>query len=437
MEFKALREVPPQAGFKRGDVMVVFGELFQRGYANGIVDEAEKAGMTVIRSTVGRRETDGSLRPLKTEELQSWPKPYINIPLEAGFDMEPANDGTTPVDQLKNVKMNEWDQVKLDWTKINESRANGTKRFKKYVAQYMTELQPLIPKGANVVFVHTMAGGVPRAKILMPTMNKVFKGTGDRFIESEKFWQSELGRLSEASFEEVTANTFQHLLELSQPVREEVEKNGGKVSYVAYGYHGTEVMIRGEYRWQTYPPYLQGWAKMRLEKFAEDAWKKGVKTQVFNCPEILTNSTTIFLGVEVSLYPLLAALRKEGGNSSHVKEIERESQSLLKDEHSIDELLKVSDEYLSSPVVKPFIDFKNWPKHSGKEQMELLLGTSERLINMHKDEKALITYLLSEQIFLATGEVMFRQAWAPTAPVLWLGHDILAKVITQASGRTS
>src|SRR3954469_21686926 len=104
MELKALREVPPPAGFKRGDVMVVFGELFQRGYANGIVDEAEKAGLTVIRSTVGRRDNEGKLRALTSEELASWPKPYINVPLEAGFDMEPANDGTTPVDQLKSIK---------------------------------------------------------------------------------------------------------------------------------------------------------------------------------------------------------------------------------------------------------------------------------------------------------------------------------------------
>lgn len=428
-EFKALREVPSQAGFKKGDVMVVFGELFGRGYANGIVDEAEKAGMTIVRSTVGRRDPDGTLRPLTSEELQNWPKPYINIPLEAGFDMEPASDGSTPVDQLKSVKMTEWEQAKLDWQKVNESRANGVKRFRKNVEAYMSELDKIIPKGANVVFVHTMAGGVPRAKILMPTMNKVFKGTGDRYIESARFWKSELGRLSEASFEEVTANTFQHLLDLSEPIRTRVKNDGGKISYVAYGYHGTEVMTRGEYRWQSYAPYVQGWAKLMLENMAQEAWKKGIHAQVFNCPEILTNSTTIFLGVELPLYPLLSALKKEGANSPRVKEILAECKALLKDEHSFEEMEKFLDSFLASDTIRNHVSLKGWPQHSSKAQMELMLDKSAKLIEMHKDEKNLITFVLSEQIFRATGKVMFREAWHPSAPVLWLGHDVLAKAI--------
>jgi hypothetical protein len=37
----------------------------------------------------------------------------------------------------------------------------------------------------------------------------------------------------------------------------------------------------------------------------------GVKVCVFNAPEILTNSSSIFQGVEVALYPLLGAFRKE------------------------------------------------------------------------------------------------------------------------------
>jgi hypothetical protein len=69
-----LRNLPQKAQFKKGDVLVVFGELFQRGYANGIVDEAERAGLKVIYSTVGRRDNDGKLRPLKTAShpCSSW-----------------------------------------------------------------------------------------------------------------------------------------------------------------------------------------------------------------------------------------------------------------------------------------------------------------------------------------------------------------------------
>jgi hypothetical protein len=428
----ALRELPSLAGYKAGDVLVIFGELFARGYANGIVDEAVENGMTIVRSTVGRRDNENLLRALSEEELAAWPKPYINIPLEAGFDMEPASDGRSPVDLLSGVKMSEWDQVKLDWPKIEDSRARGIARFQKNLKQYMDELAAHIPKGANVLFVHTMAGGVPRAKILMPTMNKVFKGQGDRYVSSEKFWDSDLGRLSSWNFEEVTAQTFRYLLEYSAGIRERVQKDGGITRYVAYGYHGTEVMINGEYQWQTYTPYVQGWAKMSLEKLSNDARKSGLQTCVYNCPEILTNSSSIFLGLEVSLYPLLGALQKEGGKSPRVQALLKECQALLKSEHSFEEVLRFTDQYLTSPVLKPYLNYEKWPQHNGKEQMELMMQSSAELIAWHQDAKKLITFVLSEEIFKATGYLMFHDSFAPKSPVVWLGHDIMAKAIARA-----
>lgn len=426
-----MREIPAMAQFKRGDVMVVFGELFSRGYANGIVDQAEKAGMTIVRSTVGRRESDGTLRALNADELSAWPKPYINVPLEAGFDMDPATDGTTPVDQLKSVKMNEWDTAKLDWGKIEQSRAAGVARFRSNVTEYMRQLDALIPDGANVLFVHTMAGGVPRAKIFMPTMNKIFKGTGERHAASSRLHESDMGKFANQNFDEVTAHTFQHLIELSAPIRERVARGGGKAHYVAYGYHGTEVLVGDEFRWQTYTPYFQGWAKMKLEQHAEAAWAKGVKAQVFNCPEILTNSSSIFLGVELSLYPLLGALAREGAESPRARKIVADCEALLKEGVTRADILAYTDKYISSDLMQRYMKFDQWPQHNGKEQMEYMLESSAHLIAQHKDEKHLITYLLSEEVFKSCGELMFREAWNPQAPVWWLGHDVLAKTLAR------
>ncbi len=432
--FKPLKNLPAKAEFKAGDVLVVFGELFSRGYANGIVDEAERAGMTVIRSTVGRRDENEQLRPLNDSEMASHPKPFINIPMEAGFDLEPASDGTRPVDMMKGAKMAEWDKVQLDWDKINESKKRGEERFKKNLRSYMTELEKHIPNGANVLFVHTMAGGVPRAKIYMPTMNRIFKGTGDRHVSSAAFSNSDLGKFAEINFDEVTANTFQYLLEGSESLRQKIEKNGGRARYVAYGYHGTEVLIRGEYRWQTYTPYFQGWAKMRLENFATEAWKKGVKATVFNCPEILTNSSSVFQGVEVSLYPMLGALKKEGARSKHCQNILRECQALLKPEFNADEVLRFTDSYLTSSLTQAYTNYEKWPGHNGKEQMEYMLQSSDHLFAMHQEagnDKKLMTSILSEEIFKATGIVMLNEAWNPKEPVWWLGHDVLAKALAQ------
>ena len=292
----------------------------------------------------------------------------------------------------------------------------------------------MIPRGANVLFAHTMAGGVPRAKILMPTMNKVFKGTGDRHLSSESFWRSDLGRLCEWNFEDVTANTFRDLIELSEPLRARLEREGGAVRYVAYGYHGTETLTRGEFAWQSYAPYLQGWAKMRLEDVAEQQMKAGVKACVFNCPEILTNSSSIFAGVEVPLYRFLDALKLNTNvapprSTKIISEIIDKCRALLKPDCSIEDMLKFAEDALASTELRSVCHFEVWPEHSNQLQMEKLIATSENLIAMHKDVKSLSTFVLSEQIFRATGYLMFHESWAPRNPVTWLGHDILAKTL--------
>ncbi len=136
-----LREKPSLSPYKKGDVLVLFGELFSRGYANGLVEEAERRGMTVVRATVGRREKDGSLRALNAEEMAAIPQPFINVPLEAGFDMEPDSKGITPCDQLKDIKLSEWDKATLDWKSVDESKNKGIARFKKNTELFVKELE--------------------------------------------------------------------------------------------------------------------------------------------------------------------------------------------------------------------------------------------------------------------------------------------------------
>jgi hypothetical protein len=424
-----LKEKPAKSPYKKGDVLVLFGELFSRGYANGLVEEAEKQGMTIVRATVGRREKDGSLRALTAEESANIPKPFINVPLEAGFDMEPDSKGVTPCDQIANVKLNEWQSAKVDWKSIAESQKNGEARFIKNTELFLKELEQYIPKGANVLFAHLMAGGVPRAKILMPILNKAFKGTGDRHVPTQALYDADIGKLSLQNFDEVTAETFRHLIDLSKPLRERIEKAGSHVSYTAYGYHGTETLVNGEYKWQTYTPYFQGWAKMVLEKIAEEFYAKGVHCCVYNCPEILTNSSSVFQGVEVSLYSLVGAIQKEQPNSAHAKQILHDCQVLLKDEVTFDEISKFIEAYLKNPITLEFSKFEKWPQNSAQHQMEYMLGSSNHLIGLHKDEKNLMTAVLSEVVFKSCGYVMLHDSWAPKSPVAWIGHDIVARCI--------
>lgn len=427
-----MKTMPAKSAYKKGDVMVLFGELFSRGYANGIVEEAQRCGMTIIRSTVGRRDGSGSaspLRALNTEEMQTIPQPFINVPLEAGFDLELDSTGKAPVDYMTGFKMDEWRSITFDKARLKESRQKGTERFVKNTQAYVQQLEKLIPEGANVVFVHIMAGGVPRTKIIMPVMNRVFKGREDRFICSQDFLESDMGQMAIENFEDVTAYTYKHLIEQTTQLRHRIEKSGGRTSYVAYGYHGTEVLHGSDYKWQTYTPYFQGWAKKKLEDISTEYSQKGINSCVFNCPEILTNSSSIFQGVEVSLYPLLGALEKE--KSPYIQKVLAQCKSLLKPEHSIAEIMSFTHSYFTNTLITSHSDFNKWPQHNSKEQMAYMLDSSDHLIDMHEDPKNLMTFVLSEEVFKSTGTLMLHESWKARGPVLWLGHDILTQQLAQ------
>jgi hypothetical protein len=198
------------------------------------------------------------------------------------------------------------------------------------------------------------------------------------------------------------------------------------VSYTAYGYHGCEVLVGGDYTWQSYTPYLQGWAKMRLEAVAEEAWNQGVRACVFNAPEILTNSSALFLGVELSLYPLLAAVEREVGGT-RAAGLRQRCQALLRQGETVDSLLARADAYLASPLLAPFADYGTWPHHNTPAQAELMLGASAELMACNADPKQMVCAELSQVVFTAVGEIMFAAAWELPAPVLWLNHDVVAR----------
>jgi len=420
-----MRNLPAQAGYKKGDVFVLVGELFGRGYANGIVDEARRAGMTIVGTTVGRRDSDGTLRPLTAEELAEAEANLggriINIPLEAGFDLEPAADGQSFADILKGVKPDSYESFVCDKGRLEEVRAKGAARFKGNLARVVAALQQNIPAGASFLFSHAMAGGIPRVRLFMPLLNRVFKGTGEKYLSSAEFWQSGLGELCRASFNEVSADTFAYLLEATAPLRAT-----NNVRYTAYGYHGCEVLIGGKYTWQSYTPYLQGEAKIRLEDHAIAAARQGIIATVYNCPEIQTNSSALFMGVELSLYPLLTALVKEGGGAA-VDAVFAECRALLADGVTLEALLQAAERYLASPLLQSFSNLAEWPHHSTREQMELMLAASAELIAMNSSPKEIVCAPLSRVVFNGVGFLMFHDSWAPQQPVAWLNHDIIAR----------
>ncbi len=431
--FQPVRVKPQTHSFKKGDVLVLFGELFNRGYANGLVEEAEKNGLTIVRATVGRRDENGLLRELNAEEIANIPQPFINVPLEAGFDLEKDSQGMSPVDYLKGAKLSDWNTFSISEKSLAESKQKGRDRFTKNVESFSRKLEQLIAdniqKGSHVHFAHLMAGGVPRTKIVMPLMNRVFKGTDDRYLSSKEFLDSGIGHFVLENFLEVTAHTFDILVQATSELRKKIETNNGTASYVAYGYHGTEAIINGQYRWQSYAPYIQGWAKIALEDHSKKWSKAGVKTCVYNCPEILTNSSSIFQGVEIPLYNLIRALEKEAPTHPLTKKMKEDCLAVLKDGTDLNEIFKWIDDYTAYSEKVGTSKYENWPQHSQKEQLETTLNLSDRILALHKDEKQLMTAVLSEIIFKACGYIMLHDGYKPQAPVAWIGHDIVAKCI--------
>ncbi|HEY6007534.1 MAG TPA: hypothetical protein VIU40_04365 [Geobacteraceae bacterium] len=426
-----LQQLPDPAGYGAGDVFILCGELFGRGYANGIVEEAKARGMTIIGTTVGRREGDGTLRPLTAEELAEAEANLggriINIPLEAGFDMEPGPEGRSVSEILKGVKPDGWDQPLFSDAFIAAVRTAGTRRFTANLARVAAELEKLVPTGVNVLITHSMAGGIPRARVLMPLLNRVFKGQGEKYLSSAAFWASDLGKVCAASFDEVTADTFRYLMEATAGLRSQAN-----VRYIAYGYHGCEVLVDGAYTWQTYTPYLQGWAKVRLEDHARAARAAGTAATVFNCPEIQTNSSALFLGVEISLYPILAAFDREGGGPA-AEALKADCRRALADGVSLEGLLARANDYLAAPLMRPFYDLAGWPLHSTREQMEFMLAASAELLAMGRDPKEPICAILSQAVFTGVGKLMLETSFATTEPVFWLNHNIIARRLLAAS----
>lgn len=146
---------------------MLFGELFGRGYATGLVDQARRAGMRIVGITVGRRDENNDLRPLTEQELleaeQRLGGTIINIPLMAGFDLDAPEGFPTPIDLLADLTLDSWERSKLDWAHIEKCQAVATARFTDALAQVMSVLDGIIPDGSNVFFAHTMAGGHPQS----------------------------------------------------------------------------------------------------------------------------------------------------------------------------------------------------------------------------------------------------------------------------------
>jgi hypothetical protein len=132
--------------------------------------------------------------------------------------------------------------------------------------------------------------------------------------------------------------------------------------------------------------------------------------------------------VVVALYPLMAAIKKGGGDHPKVKELIKTCESLIDPKVKFEDLMAITDHYFGSDLIQnEFSKFEIWPQHNGPRQMEMMRTTSDKIIDLHLDSKKLMTQNLSEIVFHSCGKVMLREGFSPESPVWWVGHDACAK----------
>jgi len=97
-------------------------------------------------------------------------------------------------------------------------------------------------------------------------------------------------------------------------------------------------------------------------------------------------------------------------------------------------LLAEADAYLTNPLINESLEFSGWPQHSSKEQMELMLATSNRLMALHRDQKQLVCAELSRLVFRATGRLIVQGSWSSQEAAVWLNHDLIAQLVADQRG---
>lgn len=419
---------PAQATWTSKDYFVIFGELMDEGYVNGLVRFADLAGLNVIQCTIGKRDGGDQPRALTSEELAGRRFKTINVPLEFGFDLDKDSTGKTPIDQLTGLDLQNCLDWKINWNLIDESFNVSRQRIDKCLSIFSEQLNGLIPADANVLIAHTMAGGVPRAVDLWPILLRVFRGVGEPFISNETFLNSEVGKLCSLNFNEVSAESFDRLVRSTAGLREKQSKNGKKVFYLAYGYHGSEVLLNGKYQWRAPDAYLLARQKKRLEDFSARFRKEGINSTVFNCPEIMTKSSAVLYGIELSTHLFVDAIRREVEDPKR-SQILSTCSSLLKEGITLEDVSKVSTDYWNLDLTQPFADFPLWAVDSFPEVKQINANLSAQILNMHKDMKNLLKHKLSKMIVYSSGYLLLNNIPTINIPTVWLSHRNLAEAL--------
>jgi hypothetical protein len=87
----------------------------------------------------------------------------------------------------------------------------------------------------------------------------------------------------------------------------------------------------------------------------------------------------------------------------------------------------------ASEVVARARNFAGWPVPNDPDLAEIVISTSEDIVDLHASRNALISDYLSALVVKASGSLIFREMANPMGPVIWLNHDIIAKQLNETT----
>jgi hypothetical protein len=129
-------------------------------------------------------------------------------------------------------------------------------------------------------------------------------------------------------------------------------------------------------------------------------------------------------------------LRKENGGK-WADEQWQACQRPLADGFTMDDVFHKITNMQRSQVMRPFYDFAAWPMANSQAQADLTIGTSNEITLMHRDSKTMISDYLSNLIVEATGQLIFGDSSAPSGPVQWLDHAIVARRLIASHAKST
>jgi len=227
-------------------------------------------------------------------------------------------------------------------------------------------------------------------KVFLAIANRIYKGRGERFMSSRALLDSDLGKLCLMNFDEVTANTFQYLIEGSCRYPRAVGKirRAGALHRLRLPRH------RDTDRRQVPVARPTATTPRVTPRCALSAWRRthgaGHQGHGVQLPGD-THQLIRHLRRRRAIAVPVAEGAQAGSGTAWPTHSGRPAAIRCRKAIHWRRCCKRSTTTTQAAWMQTYRNFTAWPMDNSAELADLMIGTSEEITQMHKDRKALVT----------------------------------------------